>query len=149
MVSNLQPRSTEPTQRQVLVIEDGPTLTHGGMTFGAGAVAAWHEGVGEIVDPRPYAVGSIKATFEKYQHLTNVLPAMGYGDGQIAELAETIRKVPCDAVIVGTPIDLRRVVEIGQPAVRVTYDLLEEDTTILPAALERMLAKVSGGAVSV
>ncbi len=127
--------------KSVLVIEDGPTLTHGGMTFGAGAVAAKDNGAAKIVDPRSFAVGSIKSTFAKYVHLTNVLPAMGYGETQIAELEETIRNVPCDAVIVGTPIDLRRVLEIKQPATRVTYDLAEEDTTILPAAIEHLLER--------
>lgn len=126
--------------KRVLVVEDGPTVTHGGMTFGAGVVAARQLGATEIVDPRPYAVGSIKETFAKYNHLTNILPAMGYGDKQVAELEETIRKVPCDAVLVGTPIDLRRVVKIDQPAVRVTYVLDEEDKTILPNAIEKLVA---------
>lgn len=126
--------------KRVLVVEDGPTVTHGGMTFGAGVVAARQLGAAEIVDPQPFVVGSIKDTFAKYHHLTNILPAMGYGDDQVAELEETIRKVPCDTVLVGTPIDLRRVVTIDQPSARVTYVLDEADKTILPYALERLVA---------
>ncbi len=107
--------------KRVLVIEDGPTVTHGGMAYGAGALAAREHGAAELVDPRPYAVGSVKATLEKYSHLTEVLPAMGYSAEQLADLAATIQATPCDAVVVGTPIDLRRLVDFGHPAVRVTY----------------------------
>ncbi|HCX78716.1 MAG TPA: GTPase, partial [Firmicutes bacterium] len=90
----------------VLVIEDGPTLTHGEMTYGAGTVAARKFGAAELIDPRPWAVGSIKDTFEKYSHLTNILPAMGYGEKQIRELEKTINAIDCDLVIAATPIDL-------------------------------------------
>ncbi|MDH3496318.1 MAG: cyclic 2,3-diphosphoglycerate synthase [Gemmatimonadota bacterium] len=111
--------------KKVLVIEDGPTLTHGGMTFGAGWVAARQYGAAEIVDPRPYAVGSIRETFAKYPSTGRVLPAMGYGEEQVRELQETINRTPADLVIIGTPIDLRRLVTIRQPALRVRYELAE------------------------
>jgi predicted GTPase len=113
------------TGRRVLVIEDGPTLTHGGMRYGAGIVAAQKYGAAEIVDPRPYAVGSIKKTFEKYNHLDNVLPAMGYGEKQCSELAETIENVPCDLVVSATPIDITRVIKVSKPILRVGYELEE------------------------
>jgi predicted GTPase len=125
--------------KRVLVIEDGPTLTHGGMKYGAAYIAAQQYGASEIIDPRPYAQGSIKATFEKYTHLTDVLPAMGYGDEQIAELEATVNAVPCDTVIVGTPADLRRVVSIDKPATRVAYNLDEHDKSVLPAAIAKAL----------
>ncbi len=111
--------------KRVLVVEDGPTLTHGDMEYGAGAIAAWKFGAKELVDPRPFAVGSIKATFEKYKHLGIILPAMGYGDKQIEELEKTINATDCDLVIVGTPIDLTRIVNIKKENVRVKYDLQE------------------------
>ena len=125
--------------KRVLVIEDGPTLTHGGMSYGAAYIAAQQYGASEIIDPRPYAQGSIKATFEKYTHLTDVLPAMGYGDEQIAELEATVNAVPCDTVIVGTPADLRRIVSIDKPATRVAYNLDEHDKSVLPAAIAKAL----------
>lgn len=110
--------------KRVLVIEDGPTLTHGGMVYGAGIVAARRFGAAEIVDPRPYAVGSIVVTFEKYTQTGPILPAMGYGEQQIEELEETINATPCDLVIVATPIDLRRVLKhIAHPMDRVRYEL--------------------------
>jgi predicted GTPase len=109
--------------KRVLVVEDGPTLTHGDMAYGAGVVAAQRSGAAEIVDPRPYAVGSIAETFEKYPRTGPVLPAMGYGDQQIRDLEETIEATPCDLVIIGTPIDLRRVVKIDRPTERVWYEL--------------------------
>ena len=111
--------------KRVLVVEDGPTLTHGEMRYGAGHVAARRYGARKIVDARPYAVGSIKATFAKYTHITDILPAMGYGDKQMADLRKTIDTTPCDLVIVGTPIDLTRLLKINKPSVRVTYDLRE------------------------
>jgi predicted GTPase len=111
--------------KRVLVIEDGPTLTHGEMSYGAGAVAANKYGAKELVDPRPYAVGSIKKTFEKYSHLINILPAMGYGEKQIKELEETINKTNCDLVIIATPIDLTRLINANKPTLRVTYELQE------------------------
>ena len=109
--------------KRVLVVEDGPTLTHGEMAYGAGVVAARRYGAREIIDPRPYAVRSIAQTFEKYPNTGALLPAMGYGEGQIKDLQETINATPCDLVIIGTPIDLRRVVKIEHPADRVYYEL--------------------------
>jgi len=111
--------------KRVLVIEDGPTVTHGGMKFGAGFVAAQKYGAAEIVDPRPFAVGSIKKTFEKYSHLEKVLPAMGYGEKQTKELAATINTIDCDVVVSGTPIDLNRVITTSKRLLRVCYELDE------------------------
>jgi len=111
--------------KRVLVVEDGPTLTHGEMPYGAGVVAARQFGAAELVDPRPYAVGSIRGTFERYKHLTSLLPAMGYSAMQRHELEETIGRTPCDAVVIATPIDLTRVVKIEKPNVRVTYEVEE------------------------
>jgi predicted GTPase len=108
--------------KRVLVVEDGPTLTHGEMKIGAGVVAAERFGAAEIVDPRPWAVGTIAETFEKYD-VGHVLPAMGYSDGQLAEMAKIIDAADVDVVVIGTPIDLRKVVDISKPAVRVRYDL--------------------------
>jgi predicted GTPase len=109
--------------RRVLVVEDGPTLTHGGMRFGAGLKAAREFGAAEVVDPRPHFQGSLKDLRDQYPKLGPVLPAVGYGEEQIRDLEETIRAVDCDLVVIGTPIDLRRVVKIDQPTVRVTYSL--------------------------
>lgn len=109
--------------KRVLVIEDGPTLTHGEMAYGAGVVAAHKFGAAELVDPRPYAVRSIADTFEKYEHLEMILPAMGYGDEQIRDLEETIDRAECDLVLSATPIDLRRVLEVNKPMDRVRYEL--------------------------
>jgi predicted GTPase len=109
--------------KRVLVIEDGPTLTHGGMAYGAGVVAAQRFGAAEIVDPRPFAVGSIKATYAKYPGTGKILPAMGYGAEQIAELAETIARSDADLVLSATPIDLRRVMQVQRPMDRVRYEL--------------------------
>ena len=109
--------------KRVLVVEDGPTLTHGEMAYGAGFVAAQRFGAAEIIDPRPYAVRSIAETFKKYPMTGPVLPAMGYGEKQICDLEETINATPCDLVIIGTPIDLRRVVSIDHPTDRVRYEL--------------------------
>lgn len=111
--------------KRVLIVEDGPTLTHGEMKIGAGTVAAERFGAAEIIDPRPYAVGKIKDTYAKYKHLDKVLPAMGYGEQQLADLEATIRNAKCDTVIIGTPIDLSRVIKIDQPSTRVNYDLSE------------------------
>ena len=123
--------------RRALVVEDGPTLTHGGMSFGAGLVAAKNAGAAAIVDPSPWAVGSIAETFRRYPNAAGILPAMGYGDVQVAELAETIRRTPCEVVVVGTPIDLRRVVTLDKPAVRVRYELEEVVPGLLAAEVER------------
>jgi len=113
--------------RSVLVVEDGPTLTHGEMPYGAGVVAARQCGAAELVDPRPFAVGSIRGTFERYSHLTSLLPAMGYSAIQRHELEETINRVPCDLVLVATPIDLGHLVKMNKPSLRVTYEV--EDLT--------------------
>jgi predicted GTPase len=132
--------------RRVLVIEDGPTLTHGEMRYGAGLVAATRLQAAEIVDPRPYAQGSIRGVFEKYPHLTQILPAMGYGERQVAELAATVKAVPCDTVLIATPIDLRHVIAIDKPATRATYELEEHDRAVLPRAIAEALAKKGGPA---
>ena len=110
--------------KRALVVEDGPTVTHGEMGYGAGLIAARRAGA-EIVDPRPAAQGEIAAAFQKYTHLTQVLPALGYGDKQVAELQATINRTDCDVVVIGTPIDLSRIVSIDKPHVRVTYSLEE------------------------
>ena len=120
----------------MLVIEDGPTLTHGEMAYGAGWIAARRFGAAEIVDPRPFAVGSIKATYEKYPTTGDVLPAMGYGDAQIRELEQTINAADVDLVIIGTPIDLRRILTIEKPAQRVRYELQEIGRPTLTDLLE-------------
>jgi predicted GTPase len=111
--------------QRVLAIEDGPTLTHGEMKYGAGVLAAQRHGAAEIVDPRPYAVGRLKETFEKYPEIGTLLPAMGYGEEQMKDLGETIARTPADVVLVATPIDLRRIVKIDKPALRVQYELQE------------------------
>jgi len=127
--------------KRVLVIEDGPTLTHGEMAYGAGWVAAQRFGAAEIIDPHPYAVGSIKATYEKYPSTGNVLPAMGYGDAQTRELEQTINAIDCDLVIIGTPIDLTRVVKINKPHQRVRYELQEIGQPTLEDILKAKFGK--------
>jgi predicted GTPase len=122
--------------KRVLVIEDGPTLTHGGMKFGAGIVAAQKYGAAEIIDPRPFAVGSIKKTFEKYSHLDRVLPAMGYGDKQTEELDTTIDRIDCDLIISATPIDLNRVITPNKKMLRVRYELEEIGSPTLKDVLK-------------
>jgi len=122
--------------KRVLVIEDGPTLTHGGMKFGAGIVAAQKYGAAEIIDPRPFAVGSIKKTFEKYSHLDRVLPAMGYGDKQTKELDETIDRIDCDLIVSATPIDLNRVITPNKKMLRVRYELEEIGSPTLKDVLK-------------
>lgn len=126
--------------KRVLVIEDGPTLTHGEMKYGAGILAAKKFGAKAIVDPRKYAVKSIDFTYKKYPGIGTLLPAMGYGDKQIKDLETTINKVPCDAVIIATPIDLRRLVKINKPSVRVIYELKETGhpdlSDLIPAFLK-------------
>ena len=109
----------------MLAVEDGPTLTHGEMKYGAGVLAAIRHGAAEIVDPRPYTVGTITKTFESYPGIGTLLPAMGYGEEQTRDLEATIARTPCDVVLVATPIDLRRVIEIRKPALRVGYELQE------------------------
>jgi predicted GTPase len=117
--------SDEIRGKRVLAVEDGPTLTHGEMTYGAAVLAARQHGAAELVDPRPFAVGSIREALEAYPHVAGLLPAMGYGRRQMEELKETIDRSDADLVLIGTPIDLRRVIEIGKPALRVTYRLQE------------------------
>jgi predicted GTPase len=126
--------------KTVLVVEDGPTLTHGEMTYGAGVVAALKMGAEELVDPRPWATGRLAETFEQYPDIGTLLPAMGYGDEQVADLEKTINAVECDAVVIGTPIDLTRIVKINKPTVRVRYDLQE----IGSPNLTEVLAKFTG-----
>jgi len=111
--------------KRVLVVEDGPTLTHGEMLYGAGVIAARKFGAAELVDPRPWVVASIAETFKKYPNIGTLLPAMGYGEKQVKDLETTINNVDCDSVIIGTPIDLRRVIKLNKPSVRVKYDLAE------------------------
>ena len=125
--------------KRVLVVEDGPTLTHGGMAYGAGWVAARRYGAAEIVDPRPYAVGSIAATYAKYPTTGDVLPAMGYGEKQVEELAATIRATEADVIVIGTPIDLTRLIEFDKPSVRVRYELQEIGDPTLEDALKPLL----------
>jgi predicted GTPase len=123
--------------QRVLVVEDGPTLTHGEMPYGAGVVAARECGAAELVDPRPYAVGSIRGTFQRFPHLTSLLPAMGYSAMQRHELEETINRTPCDLVLVATPVDLGKIVRLNKPSVRVGYEV-EERT--LPGIVEALAA---------
>lgn len=111
--------------KRVLIVEDGPTLTHGEMELGAGTVAAQRFGASQLVDPRPYAVGRLKETFETYPHIGLLLPAMGYGQEQLRDLEETINNTDCDSVIIGTPIDLSRIIKINKPSTRVHYELKE------------------------
>ena len=124
--------------KRVLVVEDGPTLTHGEMGYGAGVIAAQRFGAASIVDPRPYAVGSIAATFRKYPGIGTLLPAVGYGEKQMNELKQTIDKVDCDLVLIATPIDLRRTIHFVKPALRVTYELQEIGKPDLDDALDRL-----------
>ncbi len=125
--------------KRVLVVEDGPTLTHGDMKFGAAHIAAQRHGAATIIDPRPFAIGSIKATFEKYPHVTDVLPAMGYGRQQMSELEATINASECDLVLIGTPIDLGRLLKLNKPALRVTYELGGKAKAALRVEIERVV----------
>ena len=130
--------------KRVLVIEDGPTLTHGGMAFGAGYLMAERQHARAIVDPRPSAVGSLNATFQQYPHIGSVLPAMGYGPQQIRDLEETIRSVDCDLVVIATPVDLRRLIRIAQPVVRVRYDVEDHGRPTLADVLQGVIRKAKG-----
>jgi predicted GTPase len=121
---------------KVLVVEDGPTITHGGMPYGAGTVAAHHGGTTDLVDPRPYAVGSIAETFDRYPDIGTVLPAMGYGAEQLAELEQTINATPCDVVITGTPMDLARLIDIRHPVRHATYGLADHGRPTLAEVLQ-------------
>jgi predicted GTPase len=128
--------------KTVLVIDDGPTITHGEMAFGAGTVAARNAGASEIIDPRPWAVGSIAEVFERFPHIGHVLPAMGYGDEQLHELEATINSIPCDVVVTGTPIDLRRLIDSRHPILHATYELREVGEPTLEDVLEPVLDRV-------
>jgi predicted GTPase len=125
----------------VLVVEDGPTLTHGGMQFGAGLLAARRFGAKQIVDPRPFAVGSIAETYAHYPECGPVIPAMGYGDRQVKDLEKTINRADCDLVLIGTPVDLRRIIKIKHATDRVSYDLQEIGQPDLKTELLRFLAR--------
>ena len=127
--------------KRVLVVEDGPTLTHGEMKIGAGTVAAMKYGAAELVDPRPYTVGELTTTFERYPNIGTLLPAMGYGAQQMKDLEKTIANTKCDAVVIGTPIDLPRFIKIKQPVVKVGYELQEIGTPTLKEVLDDFVAK--------
>jgi predicted GTPase len=127
--------------KRVLVVEDGPTLTHGGMKIGAGVVAAKKHGAVEFIDPRPYLVGKLKETFEIYPEIGTILPAMGYGEEQLRDLEATINATDCDAVVIGTPIDLNRIVNIEKPNTRVFYDLQEIGEPNLDGVLSEFVAR--------
>ncbi|HRR04172.1 MAG TPA: hypothetical protein P5215_02720, partial [Bacteroidales bacterium] len=127
--------------KRVLVVEDGPTLTHGEMDLGAGTVAAMKYGAAEFVDPKPYIVGSLKETFETYPHIGALLPAMGYGEKQMRDLEQTIANTPCDVVVVGTPIDLPRFIKIKQPVVKIGYELQEIGQPDLKVILDEFVKK--------
>lgn len=129
--------------KRVLVVEDGPTLTHGEMKIGAGTVAAKKFGAAELVDPRPFVVGKLADTFRIYPNIGNLLPAMGYGDQQVRDLAATIERTDCDAVVIGTPIDLNRIIKITKPNTRVFYDLQEIGKPDLSEVLDDFLRKHS------
>ncbi len=125
--------------KKVLVVEDGPTLTHGEMAYGAGVMAARKYGAAELVDPRPYAVASIQETYRKYPDIGILLPAMGYGDKQVKDLETTINKTKCDLVVIATPIDLSRIIKINKPTVRVEYSLSEIGRPNLEDVLEKFV----------
>lgn len=127
--------------KRVLVVEDGPTLTHGEMKLGAGTIAAQRLGAKELVDPRPYIVGKLKETFKTYPHIENLLPAMGYGQEQLRDLEATINRTDCDVVIIGTPIDLNRVIKINKPTTRVHYELAEVGSPNLTEIINQFVEK--------
>ena len=141
--SSLALEGGEIRGRTVVVVEDGPTLTHGGMTYGAGVVAAKRFGAAEIVDPRPYATGELAATLAKYPKLERLLPAMGYGDKQIHELEAALEAVPADVVLAATPIDLTRVLTVSKPVVRVRYELEPVSGSVVDA-LAPVIARAKG-----
>lgn len=128
--------------QRVLVVEDGPTTTHGGMAYGAGYLAAKRVDA-NIIDPRPYAVGEIAEAYEKYPHISAVLPALGYGEAQLADLQVTIDQVPCDTVVVATPVDLSRVIQIDKPTARVTYSFEERGTSHLARLLRETFGETA------
>ena len=128
--------------RRVLCVEDGPTLTHGEMTFGAAVIAAKRYGAAQIVDPRPWVKGTIKETFDKYPKIGTLLPAMGYSEEQIKDLSETIDRVSCDVVLIGTPIDLTRLIKINKTALRVGYDLEQKGDVRLEGEIDALLKRM-------
>jgi len=130
--------------RKVLVVEDGPTLTHGEMPYGAGVVAARQSGAAELIDPRPFAVGSIRWTYEHYPHLTSLLPAMGYSAMQMHELEETINRVPCDLVLIATPIDLGHLIKLNKPTLRVSYEVEDRGHPGLAELIEQFAKHRTG-----
>ena len=124
------------------MVEDGPTLTHGEMKIGAGIVAAKRYGAAEIIDPKPYAVGRLADTYRLYPHIENILPAMGYGEEQMRDLSTTIERADCDSVVIATPIDLARVIEIKKPHTRVEYSLQEIGHPDIEDVLKDLIAKI-------
>jgi len=136
---------TVVTGKRVLVVEDGPTLTHGGMTIGAGVVAATRHGAVEFVDPRPFLVGKLRETFEVYPNIGAILPAMGYGEAQLRDLEATIDATDADAVVIGTPIDLTRIIQIDKPHTRVFYDLEEIGKPNLDGVLDEFVGRHASG----
>ncbi len=143
VVAGSEVRAEDPEiirHKRVLVIEDGPTITHGEMAYGAGEVAARMHEASEIVDPRPYAVGSLKELFSKFRHIGRVLPAMGYYPEQIKELEETINRADCDSVVIASPIDLRRLIKIDKPSTYVLYDLVDMDRPFLREKIEEFIS---------
>ena len=128
--------------KSVLVVEDGPTVTHGQMRESVGAIAAHQYGARELVNPKPFAVGSIKRAYEKYPHIGFVLPAMGYGAKQVNELEQTIEKTPCDSVVLGTPIDIRRIMKVDKPAARVRYEIREVTKPSLQELLNKFFERL-------
>ncbi|MGB7061786.1 MAG: cyclic 2,3-diphosphoglycerate synthase [Candidatus Zixiibacteriota bacterium] len=145
MIEAASPISVDHADRirgkSVLVVEDGPTLTHGGMTYGAGVIAAQKFGAEDMVDPRPWVKGAIKEAFETYPEIGTLLPALGYGEKQIKDLQKTINAIPCDSVVIGTPIDLTRVLKINKPSVRVRYKLQEIGKPDLEEVVGKLLKK--------
>jgi predicted GTPase len=133
--------------RRVLAVEDGPTLTHGGMSYGAAVVAAREFGAAALVDPRPQAVGSIAATFAAYPGTGTLLPAVGYGEQQVRDLEATINRVDCDLVLIGTPIDLRRIIRMNKPAQRVTYELSQKSGPSLAERVRAVLTRTRASRV--
>ncbi len=128
--------------KRVLVVEDGPTVTHGDMPYGAGMMASRKFGARQLVDPKPLAIGSIKETFQKYPHLESVLPAMGYGEKQISELRQTIAKADCDTIVVATPIDITRIMKLDRPTVRVRYEIEERSKPTLEEIVSQKLRRL-------
>jgi predicted GTPase len=129
--------------KRVLVVEDGPTLTHGGMSFGAGFLAALKFGAADIIDPRPYAAGSIREIFQKYPEIKSLLPAMGYAGEQIQELKKTIEDTPCDCVLIATPIDMRSLLDIKKDVVRIRYEIEETNGLELKGCVEGFVDSIA------